>query len=36
MDENNNISLSQWLKHYDKRLYNAIEEACALNLLRQE
>jgi len=29
-----NCSLVQWLKKYDKKLYNAIEESCALSLLR--
>ena len=27
-------SLSQWLRHNDNKLYNAIEEASALNLLK--
>ncbi len=29
-----NCSISQWLKNYDKDLWNAIEESCSLSLFR--
>lgn len=36
MSKVNQKSLSQWLKKNDRKLYEAIEDACALTLLRPE